>query len=141
MYLKRLSQRKLQLKQLGLAMTLTCLANPAFPAEIGISAALTSVQTVSQPAPTFAAGKLRLTLQPRLAVSVPAPFDVSAKSFALCVKTERDTPDLFLESDELGLDKTLVNREGCLTADNVYLDLNTIQNQTGKIVTLLLAPE
>ncbi|MFT7243039.1 MAG: hypothetical protein ACI82A_000381 [Candidatus Azotimanducaceae bacterium] len=134
-------QRKLQLKQIGLAMTLTCLANSAFPAEIAVFGALTSVQTVSKPAPAYAPGKLSLLLQPRLEVSVPAPFDVSAKSFALCVETERDTPDLFLASVELGLNKTLVNAEGCLTADNVDLDLNTIQNQSGKIVTLLLAPE
>jgi len=134
-------KRNLQLKPIGLAIALTCLASSAFAAEIVISSVLTSVQAVSQPAPTSAGGKLSLMLQPKLAVSVPGPFDVFASSFNLCVESERDAPDLFLASDQLGLSRTSLNRDGCLTNGNEDLDLNTIQNQSGKIVTLLLTPE
>lgn len=133
----------LKLKQTGLALTLMCLASLAFGAEIVVSSALTGVQSIAPPQSVLAPGKISLNLPPRAVVTFPAPFDVSAEAFSMCVSTERDGPDLFVSASELGLNKTAINEMNCEMKNNVFLnlDLGLDSNQSGKIITLLLAPE
>lgn len=122
-------------------MTLMCLANLALGTEIVVSSTLTGVQSIRSPQPAMSAGKLSLQLPPKIAVTIPGSFDVATDAFSMCVSVERDGPELFVSATQIGLRKTPVSKMGCDIQNNVKLDLQTNPNQSGKIVTLLLAPE